>query len=51
MVLRIGRRADHLLSHAKVRALMSFIAVYLGLVLSVIVLIVVDLNLKNGIFQ
>lgn len=30
---------------------MSFIAVYLGLVLSVIVLIVVDLNLKNGIFQ
>jgi hypothetical protein len=29
----------------------SFIAVYLGLALSVVILIVVDLNLKNGIFQ
>jgi hypothetical protein len=30
---------------------MSFVAVYLGLALSVIILMVVDLNLKNGIFQ
>lgn len=30
---------------------MSFTAVYLGLALSVIILMVIDLNLKNGIFQ
>lgn len=30
---------------------MSFVAVYLGLALSVIILMVIDLNLKNGIFQ
>lgn len=30
---------------------MSFVAVYLGLALSVVALMVLDLNLKNGIFQ
>jgi hypothetical protein len=30
---------------------MSFVAVYLGLALSVIILMAIDLNLKNGIFQ
>ena len=30
---------------------MSFIAVYLGLTLVVPILMVIDLNLKNGIFQ
>lgn len=30
---------------------MSFVAVYLGLFLAVVILMVIDLNLKNGIFQ
>ena len=30
---------------------MSFVVVYFGLALSVVVLVVVDLNVKNGIFQ
>lgn len=30
---------------------MSFIVIYLGLALSIVVLMVIDLNLKNGIFQ
>jgi hypothetical protein len=30
---------------------MSFVAVYLSLALSVVILMVIDLNLKNGIFQ
>ena len=30
---------------------MSFVIVYAGLALSIVILMVVDLNLKNGIFQ
>jgi hypothetical protein len=30
---------------------MSFVAVYLGLALAVPILVVIDLNSKNGIFQ
>jgi hypothetical protein len=30
---------------------MDLVAIYLGLALTVIILMVIDLNMKNGIFQ